>query len=192
MSSKLRIFVAIDLSEVTRLSLAAIQQALARKGLDVKWTHPDQFHVTLKFLGEIDAPSADRAVAATAKAAAGAAPFTLTFQGIGAFPDWERPRVLWSGVAEGRDALIRLAHRVEEAMTQAGFDPWDRPFRPHLTLGRVREMEPGVDLGAPVRALADRVAGPDRIERVIVYRSLLRPQGPIYTEVASFPLGQPR
>lgn len=189
MSSTLRVFVAISLSEATRRSLETIQHALKREGLDVKWTRPDQFHVTLKFLGEISAPAVDRVVASTESAVSGRTPFSLTFQGVGAFPGWSTPRVLWSGVADGRDALMRLAHEVETALTKAGFAPWDRPFKPHMTLGRIRSMGPGTDVGAAALALADHVAGPERVERVVVYQSRLTPRGPIYTEIASLPLG---
>lgn len=187
MSSKLRVFVAISLSEPTRQTLRRMQQALNIKGLDAKWTRPDQFHVTLKFLGEIDASATDLVVASVERVVSGRAPFSLTFQGIGAFPGWSKPRVIWAGVAEGRVPLIQLAHEIEEALTGEGFASWDRPFRPHLTLGRVRSIEPDVALSAILERLTNIAAGPERVERVVIYRSRLTAHGPIYSEIASLP-----
>ncbi len=106
-------------------------------------------------------------------------PFELSFQGVGAFPDWSIPRVLWAGRCDGQRRLIDLAHGVEAATVQAGFAPWDRPFRPHLTLGRrLKEIGTKIDGAEAERALAMHRAGPERIERVEVYRSRLTPQGP--------------
>lgn len=190
MSSMFRTFVAISVSQATRESLAAMQRALAGRGLKARWTLPEQFHVTLKFLGEIDAATVDRLILAVQEAAHLRRPFELSFQGVGAFPDWNRPRVLWARVATGSDALIDLAHGVEAATVQAGFAPWDRPFRPHLTLGRVKEIGARIDGAEAERSLALHRAGPERIERLEVYRSRLTPQGPIYTLLAAVMLGE--
>lgn len=185
-----RTFVAISVSQSTRRSLVTMQQALAGQGFRARWTFPEQFHVTLKFLGEIDAASVDRLILAVAEAVATRRPFELAFQGAGAFPDWTRPRVLWARVTIGSEALIDLAHEVETAAVQAGFAPSDRPFRPHLTLGRVKRTETKIDGAQTERVLALHRAGPERVERVEVFRSRLTPQGPIYTPLASLMLGE--
>lgn len=181
-------FVAISVAGATRQSLRAMQQALDVKGFDVKWTRADQFHVTLKFLGEIDGSSVDLVVATTKRAVSGWGPFSMSFRGVGAFPAWKQPRVLWSRVAEGHSALVGIATQVEAAFAGAGFPSSGRPFRPHLTLGRVRAIGPGVDLTKLQRVTSTYEAGPERVERVVVYRSRLTPQGPVYTEIESLPM----
>lgn len=148
----------------------------------VKWVPAHQFHFTLKFFGDI-APEASRRAADTlAQVAAETGAFTLEVAGLGAFPDTGRPSVLWSGLGEGKADLMALAGRVEAAMAQAGFPREARRFKPHLTLGRVREgalVPPAV-----VEALQEvRPYGSWRVERLVLMRSDLLPAGPKYTVV---------
>jgi len=183
----LRTFIAIPISAPTRNSLRAAQQALVAQGFRARWTKPDQFHITLKFLGEIPAPMVESVAEATEAAIRGWRPFTLSFAGVGAFPDWARPRVLWAGVAAGQSALTALAGDVDAALASLGFAREERPFQAHVTLGRIQQGAlQGAPKGAPPKvALA---AGPERVGRVVVYESRLTPAGAIYAERHSFTL----
>lgn len=148
----------------------------------VKWVPAHQFHFTLKFLGEVAEADAMQAMAAVERAAAGVAPFAASLRGLGAFPAPARPSVLWAGLAEGAEELGRLAARVEREMAQAGFPPERRPFKPHLTLGRVREgaFVPGAVQEGLARA-AGQEFGRFSVERVVLMKSELTPRGPIYS-----------
>jgi len=187
MSSMLRTFIAVPISVKTGAQLRAAQQALVAKGIRARWTRPDQFHVTLKFLGNIPEPEVARVAQATESAVGGWGPFTLSFEGVGAFPDWARPRVLWAQIAAGREALMDLAERVEAALADLGYPREGRPFTPHVTLGRVPE---GAAFGGPAPFPAHDIvkAGPERAERVVVYESRLTPAGAIYVERHSIAL----
>lgn len=173
-------------------SLAAAQAELGRAGGRVRWVPPHQFHYTLKFLGEIPASRVEAARAAVAEAVVGVAPFSLAVAGVGAFPRPDAARVIWAGCGAGREALVALAERVERALVAAGFPPEPRPFSPHLTLGRVAQGGLTAGLAAAVEAARDRAFGTLPVRAVVLYRSDLRPYGPIYTPLATFPLaGEP-
>lgn len=152
----------------------------------VKWVPAHQFHFTLKFLGEVEEAAAGRALEAVQRAAAGVGPFRAGLCGLGCFPNLAQPSVLWAGVTEGAEPLGRLAARVEQEMARAGFAPERRPFKPHLTLGRVRE-------GAFVpKAVLEGLAKAERqefgrfgVERLVLMKSELTPRGPIYTVYGS-------
>lgn len=152
----------------------------------VKWVPAHQFHFTLKFLGEIEESAAAGALEAVQRAAAGAAPLRASLCGLGCFPGPARPSVLWAGLAEGAEQLGALAARVERELALAGFPPERRPFKPHLTLGRVRE-------GAFIpRSAQEALARGERqefgrfgVERVVLMKSDLTPRGPIYSVYGS-------
>src|ERR1043165_7140384 len=114
--AKTRTFIGIDISGDTRGAAADLQQALAKTGARVKWVEPENMHVTLLFLGDID----DRELVAVCRAvkevAAGEPPFTLNVSGLGAFPNRGRPKVLWAGIKEGTEPLHRLNAALEAKM----------------------------------------------------------------------------
>jgi RNA 2',3'-cyclic 3'-phosphodiesterase len=125
---------------------------LRERGLPIKWVRPDGIHLTLKFLGSVEEAREPALRAALAQAAApggatresgeGGGGVTVHVEGFGAFPDVERPRVVWAGVAPD-PALELLQHRVEQVFAPLGFPTEARAFRPHVTLGRAgREARP--------------------------------------------------
>lgn len=187
----LRCFAAVEVpAPAVRRALESAQQGLRRAfgpGDPVKWVPSHQFHFTLKFFGEIPADRAHEAAAILQQVAAGTAPFHLEVTGLGAFPSVERPTVLWSGLGQGKAELVGLAERVESAMAAAGFPREPRPFKPHLTLGRVRE---GAKVPAAVAESlqAKGSYGGWRVERLVLMRSELLPAGPRYTVMAEAPL----
>lgn len=180
----MRCFAAIEVATpAIRRALESAQFALMRafgSRDPVKWVPGHQFHFTLKFFGDIDQEESRRAVDALSRVAAETRPFTLEVAGLGAFPDTGRPSVLWSGLGKGQPELVALAGRVEAAMAQAGFPREVRSFKPHLTLGRVRE---GAHVPqAVVEALqSGRSYGSWQVERLVLMQSELLPAGPKYT-----------
>jgi len=178
-----RLFVATLLHEDLRDAVAAIQRSIIRAWPGahraVKWVEPENFHFTLKFLGEVPEealPAVGRAI----RSATLGGPFEVTVEGVGVFPSLRTPRVLWIGVGEGGDRLRVLAHHVEEALVRGGFPRERKPFEPHLTLGRVREGHNVRGLGPALAGVRDVRIGRQRVESVVVMESRLGPRGPSY------------
>src|SRR3989338_7509650 len=124
----MRAFIAIHLPDEVRASLAGLQRELAQSRADVTWVEPDHLHVTLKFLGEITDEQRQAIEAMLHRIAAQEQPFSLSVEGVGAFPSIESPRVIWVGLAEGKEAATRLAQRIEEEGKALSLRQGGRPF----------------------------------------------------------------
>ncbi|NDY41791.1 RNA 2',3'-cyclic phosphodiesterase [Dissulfurirhabdus thermomarina] len=182
-----RTFLAIDLPPAQRKALEAARRSLERAGGDVRWVPAANVHLTLKFLGGVPAGGLPRVLEAAAAACRGRAPFRLSVEGLGVFPGWHRPRVLWAGVGGDIPALAALHAAIESELAAAGFPAEERPFRPHLTLGRVRSLRGWA--GVRDAMAASRLAtGPFTVERVVAYESRIGPRGAAYRPLGDFPL----
>ncbi|MCI4320823.1 MAG: RNA 2',3'-cyclic phosphodiesterase [Thermoplasmata archaeon] len=168
----MRAFVALDIPAIAERPLGA----------------PAMTHLTLEFLGEISpevVPSLGEAIAA---ALGPVAPFRMTIEGVGAFPNESHPRVVWAGVQDGRDALIDLACRVATATASVVARRDTRPFTPHVTILRVRGPR---DLERARRVLSEwagRSFASFEVGEVVLYESDLRPQGAVHTALRRVPL----
>jgi 2'-5' RNA ligase len=184
--STLRAFLAAEIGEGARRAAAAAAARLARevRGREVRWAQPATYHLTLRFLGEIEPDRAAPLVARVREALAGVAPFELRLGAVTAFPGPRRPRVIVATV-EPEAPLVALARGVEAAVVRAGFPPEERPFRPHLTLGRVR------DRAHPALVAGPLSAEPFRVAEVVLYRSDLQPEGALHTPLERMALGGP-
>lgn len=183
MSELHRIFVAVPLSDDLRDAVIDVQRRLDHAGAVARWTRPSQLHFTLRFLGEVSIAQVARVKLAARETAQGVTPFVITLRSLGAFPSMQRPQVVWIGVEEGRGALEALADRLDAALARHRFPPDRKPFRPHLTLARTKDMR---EWGDVVRALSqhkDVAVGSQQVDRMIVMESQLAPQGPIHTPV---------
>ena len=154
---------------------------------DVGWVAPENFHITLKFLGAIDLDRVEVVAASLGKAVAGAGAYEVVVEGLGAFPSPTRARVVWAGVKDGHEPLARIAARVEQALAEVGFPPEERAFSAHVTLGRVREPRRNPELAAAIDAAATRRFGARPVGSVSLMRSDLSPRGARYTELVSVP-----
>ncbi len=178
----MRLFIALPLPEEVRAALAAAQERLRRGKPPVRWTDATRMHLTLQFLGETGAALTPTLIAGLA--ALDVPPIHLTLSGLGAFPGLQRPRVIWAGVAGDIGALDRLRTAVFAVTTPLGFTPEERPFTPHLTLGRLRDdahPEEIRALAATLRAAEPLPALVWQAGRPILYQSTLRPDGAVYT-----------
>ncbi len=131
----MRLFIALNLPERVRLALWHAVAPLRDASFPVKWVRPEGIHLTLKFLGEVPDRRFGELQGALGRAARGARELPLDVGGFGVFPDLQRPRVVWVGVAP-EPALELLQHQVEQEFAPLGFPTEGQPFRPHLTLGR--------------------------------------------------------
>lgn len=184
----MRLFVAVDFPPAVREALWTETTPLREATTRVKWVPPALMHVTLKFLGERDPGEVAGLVEGLRRAAVGGSPVRTRIGGIGAFPNFRRPRVVWVGV-DDVGALGRLATRIDGEYAALGLEREARPFVPHLTLGRAKGEATSQELSA-LRLAADRVRGTHDaiIDRVSLVHSTLGPAGPTYRELESIPL----
>jgi RNA 2',3'-cyclic 3'-phosphodiesterase len=178
----MRAFIAIDLVPEIKEHLLAVVRDLQAARADVRWIGAGGMHLTLKFLGEIDQARAARVKETLAAVASRFRPFPLRLEGTGAFPDERSPRVLWAGCAAGPE-LAALQREIEAALEAEGFEREARPFTPHLTLGRVKG--PGrIDRAmSELSRRREEVFGAMTVGKIVLFESLLRPQGAEYRAV---------
>lgn len=176
----MRVFVAVPLDEETRHRLAHL---VAERIPEIPGgaVDPSKWHLTLRFLGEADEVALDRIRHSFDSADLGG-PFSMAWGGLGAFPRPSRASVLWVAVARGKDRLESLSDATTDALEEAGFPPEDRPFRPHLTIARIRPPEDVSDVldGEPLQSVVMKV------DRLTLYQSHLGPGGARYSVVEEF------
>ena len=176
----IRLFTAIDLPEEAKRSVSR----LCRGVPGVRWVNPDQLHLTLRFIGEVDRRLFERIKVNLADIVS--PPVTLTLQSVGSFPVSGPPRVLWVGI-ERTEALVSLHTQVEQVMVASGCDAETRRFSPHITLARLKDIPRS--LVVPYLAEhASFIEGPVEVREFLLYSSLLSRQGSRHTVEASYPL----
>jgi 2'-5' RNA ligase len=194
----MRLFVAVDLPDETTRVIAAEQKLIAaplvKSGDSLKLVAPERLHLTLLFLGEVQEARVPAVIDAM-NSAVDLPAFDIAFGGAGVFPPRGAPRVLWLGVTEGAASLTRLQHEIAERIRELGIPFDDRPFHPHLTLGRWRESRSG----RAARGRRRRDRGPlsgsgvvvgVRVTRATLYQSRLSSSGPAYTALAHVNLSE--
>jgi 2'-5' RNA ligase len=179
-----RLFVAVDVDAPSRAAIAAEQQRLraaAERGSPLRWVRPEQLHLTLVFLGEVDDARADDVIAAIGQPVE-QPPIDLVFAGQGVFPPRGAPRALWIGLGSG-DAELRALQRVlADRVARLAIPLESRPFSPHLTLGRWKASRPS-DRAIVESAFHDRIVARLRVDRATLYRSRISSAGPTYIEL---------
>lgn len=179
--AEIRTFVAIHVAEAITSRLVALQQALRQAGASVAWTRPEGMHLTVKFLGNIAEERLPAIITAIDAAARQCVPFTVEVTGTGVFPTPRAPRVLWAGVRVGTAPLSAIAALVDTTLASIGFPSETRPFRPHLTLGRIKSPEQVPQLMTLLACHAEDAFGSMPVTEMRVMRSDLSPQGARYT-----------
>lgn len=176
-----RLFVALELPEDVKLSLAPLTRGLG----DIRWLLPEQQHLTLRFIGEVDNGLMEDVVEALATVAG--TPFELALSGIGHFPPRGEPRVIWVGV-EKSETLKRLKRSVDRALASVGLEPEGRKFVPHVTLARLRRPLSPHRLASWLAAHSLYRSARFRVPGFQLYSSWLGPDGPDYTLEAAYEL----
>ncbi len=189
----MRTFIALPVPEAVKIRLVGLQQEWrpVAPGGGIRWVRPEQMHLTLSFLGEVDAGRQGDLIQAVRSACQGFCSFPLEAYGTGFFPDSRRPRVLWVGLRGETDQLGRLEQSVAKTVASFAEKEENRAFSPHLTLARIKSLS-----AAETRRLAAEVAdrsacglGGWRADRVEIICSELRPEGSRYTCLGSIGLG---
>lgn len=188
MAEKIRAFVAVLISDDLKRKIGIVQEDFKITAPKVKWVTPDNFHVTMKFLGDIETDQIEQISAKLADAAMSVEPFELELAGVGAFPNNKRPRTVWAGISSGAERLEILARNIDEQLEELGFPKEDRPFRAHVTIGRVREERDAGKLPQMLHEVDAGKFGSIRVASVALMKSDLRREGPIYTMISEIPL----
>jgi 2'-5' RNA ligase len=180
----IRSFVAVPLPPGAQLAIhAAAQRLAAAAPPGLRWSRkPDNLHVTVRFLGDVEEPRLAALAAALAVEVAALPGFPLTLRGFGAFPSARHANVVWAGVDDPRAGLARVAAAVEAVARRFGFAAEERPFRGHVTVGRAARRAPrgGTDLAAALGPFADHVFGEVTVGEVHIYESVLGGDGSTY------------
>lgn len=186
-----RLFVACEVPDDVKDTIGEVIEGLRQKsGADVRWIRPEGVHVTLKFLGEVPTKKLPAVKLAIQEAVVGHSPFELEFSTIGTFGGREGLRIMWVGIAGDVLRLEALVRAVNAALAVVGFEPERRPFRPHLTLGRVRDEVP-TRRRAEIEVAVGKQGVPQvswRTAQVSLMRSRLSTSGATYEVLATFPL----
>ena len=174
----MRLFIGVPLPPNARATTTRVLGDLKARDWPVRWVRDEGLHITLKFFGEVTTDRVDAIGEMLTFATKDLRPMAMAMRGIGVFPAWERPRIIHLDLEAGSD-LELLQDRIERGGEQLGFSPEGRPFRPHVTLGRVRE---GHRLPSDWHRAVDGITpdDPPRAERVVLYESRLTPEGPSY------------
>jgi 2'-5' RNA ligase len=191
----LRSFVALEVPAGIQIALAnstdSLRQALPRPL--VRWVESKNVHLTILFLGDVSPSRLEQLADALRENASTHEPFDLSVRGLGAFPDARKARVIWIGL-DAPPGFSTLVRGVQSTAAKLGFALEERPLSPHLTIGRVGQHATATDLQhvrTALEATSIGLVGTFRVEALQVFKSELKPGGPVYTKLYSLPLGKP-
>ncbi len=182
----MRCFLAIELpSEVIR-HLSQLSANLRHCAVKASWVRPEHMHLTLRFLGDITDDQAEGITKFLHQSLEGARPFPLLTQAVGAFPNVRRPSVMWAGVGPLTGPLETVQAHCEHAAQHAGLAPDPKPFHPHITLARIKDHRPPVDLTQAIERERTFTAGEFTVRGVSLFSSELTPRGPNHARLEEF------
>lgn len=181
MSEMIRAFIAFDLDNEQLIKrIAEIQEKLVNTGVGLKIVKPQNIHVTLRFMGNIDQKNIERIYEAMKEVQFN--PFTMEVKGLGVFPNLSYIRVIWAGITVGAEELKNIHRQLEPKLNIIGFKP-DRRFSPHLTIARVRSARNKNMLVKLVKDSENYIFGTQEAKVLRLKKSVLAPKGPIYTSI---------
>ena len=183
----IRAFLAIEPSEDILQAVSRLQENLKKeiKG-KISWTRSQSNHITLKFFGNIDQDDVKNICAIMKKQVASVPTLSLNVEKIGVFPDARRPRVLWLGTTGDVEKLAVLQNQLEKDFEGIGFPRENRPFRAHLTLGRIKIPQEMTGISESLSKYSDFTIGEFCCKELVLFQSKLMPQGAVYTKLEKF------
>lgn len=185
---QVRLFIAIELPDAVKTGLKQVQGYLKSEDRSwAKWVDPDSIHLTLKFLGNVDTAKIEPISRSMQDAADMMSPFDLKISGLGCFPNFQRMQVIWVGLNGDMDSLQKLQNNIELHVSPLGFPGEKRPFKPHLTLCRIRENITSNQRQSTSEVMARTHVNPDltiKVNSVSLMRSRLTPNGAMYTRIS--------
>lgn len=185
----MRAFLAVEIPQEVQEALGDVIRHLRREAFGVKWVRPEQIHLTLEFFADLPEEGLPPLEEAVSSAAGAFSPPHLRVRGLGAFRSGGKIRVLWAGIEDSGDRLAAFAGDLREALLARGIRGDDKPFRPHLTLGRLREPSRIPSLEGALSAQGDFTVGPFVPRWLTLFKSALTPQGPIHRPLRRWSFG---
>jgi len=180
MSDTIRAFIAINFNSKIQRSVKNIQDQLKKTGCNAKWVGPENIHMTLKFLGDVDSKKIDGIKQAIVNLFKNIKPFTVELTQLGFFPNINRPRTLWVGLKDDGQQLNKMAVLIKKALVKIGFREDQRSFSPHITIGRIRSSENIKVLPRSILEYRIPEGLTQTTSNVILYKSTLTSEGPVY------------
>lgn len=155
----------------------------------MRWTRPEQIHLTMKFLGDVPDNDVPAIINTAREVATRFEPFELSVAGAGCFPPRGAARIVWAGLLDPSPTLTECYREGETAFSTLGFKPENRPFKPHLTIGRVKPGRGAYDIRQVIETSeVDFKAGSFLVEQMTLFQSILAQTGPTYVPLAMLPL----
>ncbi len=183
----IRTFIALELPAELKAVLARMQKTFMQSTAGVKWVRPEAIHLTLKFLGATSMEKVDMVCGVLDHLTRDVAPFSFDATGMGAFPNSRNPKVIWAGL-QVEDRLKVFQEELETALADKGFAAEDRPFAPHLTLGRLKDGLARKDIAGLIERFSSEHFGRFEADHVIFFKSELKPSGPVYKAIKDITL----
>ncbi|MBU2498127.1 MAG: RNA 2',3'-cyclic phosphodiesterase, partial [Proteobacteria bacterium] len=186
---KIRSFLAFELPPVIKGIVERVSREVRTSPLEASWVKPENIHLTIVFLGNIETEEIESVGGAVQKVCMEHRPFPLSLKPMGCFPNSRRPRVIWLGLEGDLERMSRFRDEIQQELKPFGIKEEERPLKPHLTLGRFKKpnrME--AQLNKLMSYYADLSSPVCSLHELILFKSDLRPGGAVYTKMKSFPL----
>lgn len=184
----IRTFISLPAKTEVQQAIAEIQSKLKETQADVKWDSSDKFHITLKFLGNVELSKIELLSVALSKSLQQISKFDVEYNSIGVFPNSHNPRIVWIGV-KSKPIIQDIQKNVEDICEQFGFPKEVHSFHPHITLGRVKGNHYLARLTEAIKTITFEPIE-SQCSEVLLMKSDLHPSGSVYTILKSFPLTQ--
>ncbi len=184
--NKIRSFIAIEIPAPIIDKIKTVQTELKSLDADVRWVKPESIHLTLKFLGDVEEGRVERISQVLARKTENENIMPVELKGLGVFPHFRNPRVVWAGIRDEERRLVSFQKIMEKGLKSVGFKPEKRSFSPHLTLGRFKSFKKREELIEKLEKLEDYSFGFFAIDKIFLFKSELRKEGAVHTKLATF------
>ncbi len=184
----IRTFIAVDIDDREVISkITRLQEDLVRSSSRLKLVEPENIHLTIKFLGDVNKDRLPHIYRVVDEVSHKVSPFEMVLWGVGSFPSTTRPRVIWVGIKEGFEEAVHLIDLMESSLTELGFPREKKKPQPHVTVARVKYCS--ADLGRIISKFADLEFGSISVTQLKVKKSTLTSKGPVYEDLHTSALG---
>jgi RNA 2',3'-cyclic 3'-phosphodiesterase len=184
----MRTFVSIEIPDDIKKKISDLIEKAKLHLTPIKWVENKNLHVTLKFIGQVEDDKIMSIIDCVKDSIKGTRPFSLSFAGMGLFPDAKHPNVLWVGIDKGSDKAKELSEKIECRITKEGYRGEEKDFTAHLTIGRIKEKIDIESLSKFVQKNGNVDLGSFKVGHISIMKSTLREAGPIYDEIEKITL----
>lgn len=179
--SSIRLFLAVTLPDEIKSALTDVSRKLQTSCADVKWVKPENYHITVKFLGDVKPEMLDAIIECIRAALKDTTSFDMRISGAGAFMKHGAPSVIWVGTKQGSEQIGAISSRIDDLLSTLGFEKENRAFSAHITLGRARSARGAEKLCDLLVSMKDISIGFMKVNNIAIMKSSLKPDGPVYS-----------